>query len=236
MTEGQAKRAPHQIGFVLFPDVTQLDFTGPLQVMSRIPNTQTHIIAADLQPVPSDCGLGLVPTTTFAACPNLDVLCVPGGFGVVGASQDAALVEFVARQAAQARYVTSVCTGAFVLGAAGLLKGRRATTHWAYRALLPEVGAIPAEGRVVRDGPLITAGGVTAGVDFGLEIAAELAGREAAEAIQLAIEYDPAPPFQSGHPDRASEAVLARVTPRYAASVEQYRAVLASINLSRNLA
>lgn len=128
------------IGFVLFPNVTQLDLTGPLQVLHRLAGTRVHIAAKTLDPVPSDCGLSLVPTTTLAECPQLDVLCVPGGLGVSGAIADAETVDFVRRQGARARFVTSVCTGAFVLGAAGLLHGRRATTHWAYVSLLPLSG------------------------------------------------------------------------------------------------
>src|ERR1700676_496146 len=129
------------IGFVIFPDLTQLDFTGPLQVLNRLPASTTHIVAKSLDPVPSDCGLSLVPTTTFQDCPQLDLICVPGGFGVVNAMADRETIDFVRRQAEGARFITSVCTGAFILGAAGLLKGRRATTHWAYTDLLPAMGA-----------------------------------------------------------------------------------------------
>ena len=161
--------ASFNIGFVLFPDLTQLDFTGPLQVLHRLPGSTTHIVAKTRDPVPSDCGLSLVPTATFADCPQLDLLCVPGGFGVSGAIADKATVDFVRRQGARAKYVTSVCTGAFVLGVAGLLKGRRATTHWAYTGLLPMVGATYEKARVVRDGNVFTGGGVTAGIDFALD-------------------------------------------------------------------
>lgn len=206
-----------EIGFVLFSNVTQLDFTGPLQVLHRLPDARVHIVAKTLEPVPSDCGLSLVPTTTFASCPQLDLLCVPGGFGVEDAIVDEALMGFVKEQSRHARYVTSVCTGAFVLGQAGLLKGRRATTHWAYRALLREVGAEPVEARVVRDGNLFTGGGVTAGIDFAFVIAAEVAGEEVAKRIQLAIEYDPLPPFQSGSPSVASPALVASLEERYEA-------------------
>jgi cyclohexyl-isocyanide hydratase len=200
--------SPFNIGFVIFPDLTQLDFTGPLQVLSRLPQSAIHIVAKSGVPVPSDCGLGFVPTRTFANCPPLDLLCVPGGsYGVVQAISDRETIEFVHRQAGAAKYVTSVCTGAFILGVAGLLKGRRATTHWAFTDLLPLVGATHEKARVVRDGNVITAGGVTSGIDFGLTVAAEIAGETTARTIQLGIEYDPAPPFDSGHPDRAPAAI-----------------------------
>jgi cyclohexyl-isocyanide hydratase len=196
-----------QIGFLLFDNVTQLDFTGPLQVLHRMPGAQVHIAAKALDPVMSDCGLALMPTTTLAACPKLDMICVPGGFGVANAFADAETLEFVQQQAAGAEIVSSVCTGAFILGVAGLLEGKRATTHWAYHHLLPAVGAVPVAQRVVRDGNVFTGGGVTAGIDFALTVISELNGPEAAQRIQLAIEYDPSPPFTSGHPSRAPEAV-----------------------------
>ena len=214
------------IGFVIFPNLTQLDFTGPLQVLSRLPDAKIHIVARSLDPVPSDCGLSLLPTTTFADCCQLDLICVPGGGGVVAAMADRETIEFVRQQAAGAQYVTSVCTGAFVLGAAGLLEGRRATTHWGYTELLPLVGATFEKARIVKDGNVITAAGVASGIDFALHMAAEIAGEETAHAIQLAIEYDPAPPFTSGHPDRASASLTALVAPRYAKAREAYRAVL----------
>jgi cyclohexyl-isocyanide hydratase len=214
------------IGFVIFPDLTQLDFTGPLQVLSRLPQSATHIVAKSESPVPSDCGLGLVPTHTFANCPPLDLLCVPGGsYGVVRAIGDREIIEFVRRQAGAAKYVTSVCTGAFILGVAGLLKGRRATTHWAFTDLLPLVGATHEKARVVRDGNVITAGGVTSGIDFGLTVAAEIAGERAAQTIQLGIEYDPEPPFDSGHPDRAPAAIKsALLSGRYEEARSAFRA------------
>lgn len=215
-----------EIGFLIFPNLTQLDFTGPLQVLARLPETRTHIIARTLEPVPSDCGLSLVPTTTMGDCPKLDMLCIPGGFGVAALLQDKETLDFVRRQATGASYVTSVCTGAFALGAAGLLKGRRATTHWAYTQLLPLVGASHEKARVVRDGNVITAGGVTSGIDFGLTLAAEMVGKPVAEAIQLGIEYDPAPPFNSGHPDRAPAEVKERLAGRYEKSRQMYKDAL----------
>jgi cyclohexyl-isocyanide hydratase len=204
------------VGFVIFPDLTQLDFTAPLQILARLPQSTTHIVAKSEAPVPSDCGLSLVPTRTFANCPPLDLICVPGGvIGVIGAIRDRETVEFVRQQAGSAMYVTSVCTGAFVLGIAGLLKGRRVTTHWAYTDLLSLVGATYEKARVVKDGNLITAGGVTSGIDFALSVVAEIAGETTARAIQLGIEYDPAPPFDSGHPDRAPAAVKSALSNRY---------------------
>ena len=212
------------VGFVVFPYLTQLDFTGPLQVLARLPQSATHIIAKSNASVPSDCGLSLVPTCTFSSCPPLDLICIPGGVrGVIGAIGDRETVEFVRLQAATAKYVTSVCTGAFVLGVAGLLKGRRATTHWAYTDLLSLVGARYEKGRVVKDGNLITAGGVTSGIDFGLSVVAEIAGETTAREIQLGIEYDPAPPFNSGHPDTAPAAIKSVLINRYAQSNSSLR-------------
>ncbi|MBI1186173.1 MAG: DJ-1/PfpI family protein [Alphaproteobacteria bacterium] len=211
-------------GFVIFPNLTQLDFTGPLQVLARLPGWKAHIVAKTMDPVPSDCGLSLVPTATFETAPPLDLICIPGGFGVDQAVEDEATIAYVRAQGARARYVTSVCTGAFILGAAGLLKGKRATTHWAYHALLAKLGATPEPGRVVRDGALFTGGGVTAGIDFALTLAHEIAGPEVAQAIQLALEYDPAPPFNAGSPALAPAPVRAiadeRFAPRLAAFAE----------------
>ena len=212
------------IGFVIFPDLTQLDFTGPLQVLSRLPQSATHIVAKSAAPVPSDCGLGLVPTHTFANCPPLDLICIPGGSeGVAGIINDRETIEFVRQQAGVAKYVTSVCTGAFVLGVAGLLKGRRATTHWAYTDLLPLVGATHEKARVVKDGNVITGGGVTAGIDLGLSVVAEIAGETAARKIQLGMEYDPAPPFDSGHPDKAPTLKSELLSARYDGFISMYR-------------
>jgi cyclohexyl-isocyanide hydratase len=215
------------VGFVIFPNLTQLDFTGPLQVLNRLPESKTHIIAKSLDPVPSDCGLSLLPTTTFKDCCQLDLICVPGGgIGVAEAMADLETVVFVRKQAAGTRYITSVCTGAFILGIAGLLKGRRATTHWAYTDLLPLVGATFEKARIVKDGNVVTAGGVTSGIDFALSVVAEIAGKETAEAIQLGIEYDPAPPFSAGHPDRAPATLTAQVAGRNTKAREAFRTAL----------
>ena len=204
------------VGFVLFPDLTQLDLTGPLQVLARLPQSRIIVAAKSESPIPSDCGLSLVPTHSFANSPPFDLICVPGGVkGVIGAICDRETIDFVRRQAAGAQYITSVCTGAFVLGVAGLLQGRRATTHWAYTELLPLLGAKYEKARIVRDGNLITAGGVTAGVDFGLCVVAEVAGETTARTIQLGIEYDPAPPFDSGDPERAPKSIKSALSERY---------------------
>ncbi|WOF44113.1 DJ-1/PfpI family protein [Sphingopyxis indica] len=200
--------ASTQIVFLLFPGITQLDFTAPAQALSRMPGAKLAAAAAtSLDPIATDSGFSLVATHDFDTCPPADIVCVPGGHGVVDALGDAATIAFLKRQAASAQWVTSVCTGAFLLGRAGLLAGKRATTHWAYTHLLPLVGAEPAPGRVVEDGRVVTSGGVTSGLDFALTLIARLKGDAVAQAIQLAIEYDPAPPFAGGHPDRAPAAV-----------------------------
>jgi cyclohexyl-isocyanide hydratase len=167
----------------------------------------------------------------MADCPQLDLICIPGGFGVDQAMLDAEIIAFVQAQAKTARYVTSVCTGAFVLGAAGLLKGRRATTHWVYHADLAAVGAIPTQGRTVRDGNVFTGGGVTAGIDFALTLVAEIAGEALAQTIQLGLEYDPAPPVDSGSPDKAPAGVLDAANARYAPRLEDFRQALSGVVL-----
>ena len=214
------------IGFLLFDDITQLDFTGPLQVLSRLPGAKVHLVAKSLDPVRTDCGPFILPDTTLADCPALDLVCIPGGFGVDAAMEDREIVDFVKRQAKTARYVTSVCTGAFVLGAAGLLEGRKATTHWRYHDHLAAFGAEPVKARVVRDGTLFTGGGVTAGIDFAFTIAVEIAGQAFAEAIQLGLEYDPRPPVDSGSPDKASAPVRGAVEQRFGPRMEAFREVV----------
>jgi cyclohexyl-isocyanide hydratase len=200
-----------QIGILVFPRVQQLDLTGPYEVFASLPAANVHLIWKDRSAITSATGLVLGPTMTFGECPALDVLCIPGGAGINALLEDVTVLDFVRAQAARARYVTSVCSGSLVLGAAGLLKGRRATTHWLSHDFLEQFGAIPVHGRVVRDGNLITAGGVTAGIDFGLAVVAELAGQAQAEAIQLALEYAPQPPFRAGTPEEAPAPVLATV-------------------------
>ncbi|MBC8740135.1 cyclohexyl-isocyanide hydratase [Paraburkholderia sp. Clong3] len=218
-----------QIGFLVFPKVQQLDLTGPHDVLASLPGATMHLIWKTREPVVSSNGLVLTPGTTYESCPPLDVICVPGGSGVTDLLQDEQTIDFVCRQAASARYVTSVCTGALLLGAAGLLRGRRATTHWAFHSLLEPLGAIPTHARVVRDGNLITGGGVTAGIDFGLTVAAELAGVEEAQAIQLELEYAPAPPFDAGDPALAPQAVVELVRRRSAEGLAARRRVVMEI-------
>ena len=207
---------PLQIGLVLFPKVTQLDFTGPLQVFSSVPGAKVHLIWKRIEPVESDSVLTLTPTTTFADCPQLDVICVPGGFGTDDMVNDEEMLDFLRRQAKAAKYITSVCTGSLVLGAAGLLKGYRATTHWSAMDLLAAFGAMPTKTRVCVDRNRITGGGVTAGIDFALTLVSIMVDRPAAEMIQLRLEYNPAPPFDSGSPDTAPPEILARMQERIA--------------------
>jgi cyclohexyl-isocyanide hydratase len=200
----------HRVGLLLFPKITQLDLAGPYEVFSRMPGAAVHLLWKDTQPIKSEWGLELRPDTRFNDCPALDVFCVPGGPGAFELFTDDVLIDAVRAIAKRSRFVTSVCTGAFLLGAAGLLAGKRATTHWASRELLRGFGAIPDEDRIVVDGNLTTSGGITSGIDFGLHIAAQLVGVEQAKEIQLAMEYDPAPPFCSGSPRVAEPAILAR--------------------------
>ncbi|MDQ8729963.1 DJ-1/PfpI family protein [Bradyrhizobium sp. LHD-71] len=206
------------IGFLIFPKVTQLDFTGPLQVLGRVPGAKTHLVAKTMEPLASDTVLTIVPTTTFAACPQLDVICVPGGFGTDALLNDEETLGFLRKQAEAARYVTSVCTGALVLAAAGLLQGYRATTHWSAIGHLGALGAIPEKTRVCTDRNRITGGGVTAGIDFGLTLAEKLSDRTTAQMIQLMLEYNPAPPFNAGSPETAPAEVLERLRTRYASA------------------
>lgn len=198
----------HQIGLILFPQLTQLDLTGPFEVLARLPDAQVHLIWKDLDPVLSDVGLRILPTTTFTDCPDLDVICIPGGPGMNDLLNDEEVLAFVRRQGANARFVTSVCTGALVLGAAGLLQGYKAATHWASMHFLESFGATPVNTRVCIDRNRITGGGVTAGIDFGLLLAAALSDRMTAEKIQLYMEYNPEPPFTAGSPDTAPPAVV----------------------------
>jgi len=200
-----ASPVPLSVGMVLFPGLTQLDLTGAYEVLARMPDTRVHLVASTRDPVRSEWGLTIVPDATFADAPPLDVICVPGGWGVNAYLADDELLGFLRVRGEHARYITSVCSGALLLGAAGLLRGYRATTHWLSLDLLPLLGAEAVGERVVRDRNRVTGAGVTAGLDFGLALAAELFGPEVAQRIQLAVEYAPAPPFDSGAPDTAPD-------------------------------
>src|SRR6516164_4806129 len=212
--EGFAMSDPLQIGFLVFPNVTQLDLTGPVQVFSSVPGAKLHLIWKRIEPVQSDTVLVLTPTITFAECPQLDVICVPGGFGAGDLLNDEEVLAFLRKQAEGAKFVTSVCTGSLVLGAAGLLRGYRAATHWAAMDNLTAFGAIPTARRVVIDGNRVTGGGVTAGIDFALTLVSKLVDEKTAQAIQLRLEYSPAPPFNAGSPDTAPSEVLALINER----------------------
>jgi cyclohexyl-isocyanide hydratase len=201
--------ARFRIVFAIYPGMTHLDFTGPHQFLSRTPNSEVVVASPAGGSVDAD-GLTFGNTVKLADVDRCDLICVPGGVVATKVAQDAAFVGELRRLGEGARYVTSVCTGSLILGAAGLLKGKRAACHWAWRDMLPLFGAIVDEGRVVRDGNVITGGGVTAGIDFALTVLAEIAGKEVAQAIQLGLEYAPAPPFNSGRPELAPPEVLAR--------------------------
>jgi cyclohexyl-isocyanide hydratase len=208
-SDAASKREGHlNIGIIIFPRMDQIDFTGPFEVLSRVPNSTIHVLWKDVKPIRDIKGLILTPEQSFAEAPSLDVLVVPGGPGQEALMEDEAVLSFVRDCAAQARYVFSVCTGTLICGAAGLIKGVRSTTHWASFDFLKYFGAIPVNERVVIDGKHVSAAGVTAGIDGALRLAAMLRGDQAAQEIQLAIEYAPEPPFQSGTPSVAPPAVL----------------------------
>ncbi|HEX9162819.1 MAG TPA: DJ-1/PfpI family protein [Thermoanaerobaculia bacterium] len=215
-----------RIAAVVFPRLTQLDLAGPYEVFSRVAGEEVMLVARSLEAVRSEFGLAIAPTNTFHDAPQADVLFCPGGPGANEAMLDDELLSFVRNQAQAARYVTSVCTGALILGAAGLLDGYRAATHWTAMEFLAEFGATAVDERVVRDRNRITAGGVTAGIDFALAVVAELHGSELAKQIQLTIEYDPHPPFDSGHPSRAAAWTLATVKAARADAQERRRAAV----------
>ncbi len=199
------------IGMLVFPEVQMVDLIGPLELLAPAPDVRTLLIAARKEPIVATSGVQLVPQATLEDAPPFDVLFVPGGAGIRHALADPATLAFLAERGDAAAYVTSVCTGALVLGVAGLLRGYRATTHWRFMDFLPAVGAIPVHERVVRDRNRITGGGATAGLDFGLALVAELRGQAVAERIQLALEYDPQPPFAAGHPRSAPAAAVERL-------------------------
>lgn len=215
--------AKFRIVFILYPRLTQLDFTGPYEVLARIPDTEVIVASKDGGVLKTELGLTFTDLAKVSDIDRADLIMIPGGPGQTEAMQDPAFMAEVKRLGTSAKYVTSVCTGSLILAAAGLLQGKRAGSHWAYRELLPMFGAIPDDARVVRDGNAITGGGVTAGIDIGLTIAAELAGEDVAKMIQLAIEYAPAPPFNSGRPEIAEEKTVAAVKQLFAGFAAQRR-------------
>jgi len=200
---------PIRIAFLLYPHFTQLDLTGPAQFLSRLGKARIDYVAKSRDPVPTDSGFAIVPTATFDEAGAADILCVPGGISCVDAMEDEEILAWVRQAAGGARWVTSVCTGSLILGAAGLLRGYRAACHWAWREHLALFGARPVAQRVVFDRDRVTGGGVTAGIDFALALTAAVRGEAHARTVQLALEYDPAPPFDSGSPERAGPAFTA---------------------------
>jgi len=231
-------KTPLHIGILLFPDVTQLDLTGPFEVFARTPDVVCHLIWKEKQPVRSDRGLTLLPDCDFSDCPPLDVICVPGGPGQIALMSDSETLCFLRRQAEQAQFITSVCTGSLVLGAAGLLRGYRATSHWSSRDQLALLGAEPVDARVIRDRNRLTGAGVTSGIDFALTLVAELRGQDVAQAIQLQMEYDPEPPFNAGSPHSAlpEQVETARAQMADFIAVRRRATELAARNLAQNKA
>lgn len=215
--------ASTSIGLLLFPALTQLDLTGPFEVFARAPDTKVHLIWKNLELVVSDRGMAIQPTTTFDACPALDIICIPGGPGQINLMEDEEVLSFIRAKSKQAKLVTSVCTGSLVLGAAGLLEGYKATTHWASLDQLALLGAEPVNERVVRDRNRITGAGVTSGIDFALSVVSEKFGPDIAQDIQLHMEYDPAPPFDCGSPRSASEEQLKKAQQQVAPFIEKRR-------------
>lgn len=213
------------IGLLLFPRLTQLDLTGPYEVFARAPGATVHLIWKTREPVVTAHGLAITPTTTFSDCPQLDLLCVPGGPGQVDLMDDPDTLAFLQDQARRAKWVTSVCTGSLLLGAAGLLQGYRATSHWSAVDQLALLGATPVHERVVWDRNRVTAAGVTSGIDFALRLVATIYGQATAEAIELQMEYDPDPPFQTGSIDKVPAETLATARQRISKSAAHRLAV-----------
>lgn len=198
------------IAFLLFPGLTQLDLTGPAQFLSRLPGGHVDLVWKTRDPVMSDAGFAIVPTASFSEIGRADILCIPGGVGIADVMNDAEALDWVRMIGANATWVTSVCTGSLILGAAGLLTGYKATTHWAWHELLTCFGAEPVKARTVFDRNRVTGGGVTAGIDFALALTAAISGEAVARTIQLGLEYDPAPPFVGGSPETAGDEILSR--------------------------
>jgi cyclohexyl-isocyanide hydratase len=219
---------PYHIGFLLWDGLTQLDMTGPVQVLSRMPGAKLHFVWKSLDPVMSDCGLALVPSETLETCPPLDMICVPGGSPVAPVMRDAQVLDWLRKQAGTASLITSVCTGSLILAAAGLLRGYKAGCYWASGHQLALFGAEFVEQRVVIDRNRITAGGVTSGIDFAFRVIEQLHGRDVAEAVQLSIEYDPQP-IAGGTPHSARPEILAQVRALMATRLAQREAEIAAI-------
>jgi cyclohexyl-isocyanide hydratase len=212
--------------FALYPRVTQLDFTAPFEIFARLPRARCVLASVEGVPIQGDGGITFSGVVRLADIETCDLLCVPGGFGTVAAMEDQAYLSELERLAAKAQFVTSVCTGSLLLAAAGLLRGRRAACHWAWRQLLADFGVTPDPARIVRDGNVITGGGVTAGIDMALAVMAEIAGIDYAQVVQLALEYSPEPPFDSGRPERARPEIVAAALKRLdAIRVERSAAV-----------
>jgi cyclohexyl-isocyanide hydratase len=216
---------PFHIGMLVFPGMTNLDFAGPLEVLARMPGAVVHVLGKERAAVLTDIGQPVLPQLTLAEAPALDMLFVGGGPGATALMEDADVLDFLRERAPAAQWITSVCTGALVLGAAGLLRGYRATTHWTAMEVLPLLGAEPVHQRVVVDRNRITGGGVTAGIDFGLTVAAQLHGEAVAKGLQLGMEYDPRPPFDCGSPGSAPADLVAQVRERAATLTEARLAV-----------
>lgn len=201
----------YKVGLVIFPEMTQMDITGPHQVFAFMPNTKIYWLWKKIEPVRSNDGLTVLPNTTFAESPDLDIVCVPGGPGQVDMMRDKEMLEFLQQQATTAKYMTSVCSGSLILAAAGLLQGYRAGCHWAFLDQLAMLGVQVSQERVVCDRDRITGGGVTAGLDFGLVVVSQLCGEDTAKMIQLLLQYDPQPPFNVGLPSKAGEDLVKKV-------------------------
>jgi len=224
---------PLQVGMLCYPRLTQLDLTGPYEVLSRMPDAEVHILRKDTAPVKNERGFCIVPTLSLPESPNLDVLVVPGGLGQQDLMDDDEVLSFLRKQVECARYLVSVCTGSLLLAAAGLLRGYRATCHWMFLPLLEPLGAIPIQERVVIDRNRITAAGVSAGIDCALQLVSLLGGQEVAQAIQLQIEYDPHPPFRCGSPNTAPENLVRRITEESQTVLDARRATIQRLSKAR---
>lgn len=216
--------APTRIGMIVFPQLTQVDFTAPYDVLSRMSNSETHVLWKTTDPIVSDSGLRLIPSMRFADCPDVDLIFVPGGQGLNALLEDDEVVSFIRDKGSRAQWITSVCAGSLLLGAAGLLDGYRAACHWASLDILSCFGAIPDPARVVIDRNRISGGGVTAGLDFGFVVVAQLRGEAVAKRLQLVLEYDPQPPFGSGRPEIAEPELVASVRQAMAPMLAKRRA------------